>query len=88
MPLVKRTLAILRKAEFGFFGVMVVTLRQTPRFCGLGRLTGMFLSVLNVVSRAGDLLFLVLFFLAFLTNWLIVGTVFKLNGWYIVPSVL
>jgi hypothetical protein len=34
MPLLKRTLAIFRKAEFGFFGVVVVTLIQTPRLKG------------------------------------------------------
>jgi hypothetical protein len=28
------TLAILRNAEFGFFGVMVLTCKQTPRFWG------------------------------------------------------
>ena len=34
MPLVSRTRAILRSAEFGFFGVIVRTCVQTPRFCG------------------------------------------------------
>ena len=33
-PLVKRTRATLRKAEFGFFGVLVITWRHTPRRCG------------------------------------------------------
>src|SRR5580700_7049991 len=33
-PLVRRTLATLRKAEFGFFGVVVYTRVHTPRFCG------------------------------------------------------
>jgi hypothetical protein len=32
MPDVRRTLATLRKAEFGFFGVVVLTTVQTPRF--------------------------------------------------------
>jgi hypothetical protein len=32
--LVKRTRAILRSAEFGFFGVTVATRVQTPRRCG------------------------------------------------------
>jgi len=32
--LVKRTLAIFRRAELGFFGVMVRTWMQTPRRCG------------------------------------------------------
>jgi hypothetical protein len=35
MPLVKRTRATLRSAEFGFFGVVVYTRVQTPRRCGL-----------------------------------------------------
>jgi hypothetical protein len=30
--LLKRTLAILRKPELGFLGVMVLTCRQTPLF--------------------------------------------------------
>src|SRR3954466_13895107 len=33
-PLVSRTLATLRSAEFGFFGVVVYTRVQTPRFWG------------------------------------------------------
>src|SRR5215475_10742883 len=33
-PLVRRTLATLRSAEFGFFGVVVYTRVHTPRFCG------------------------------------------------------
>jgi hypothetical protein len=31
---VSRTRATLRSAEFGFFGVVVYTRVQTPRFCG------------------------------------------------------
>src|ERR1044072_600832 len=34
MPFVSRTRAILRRAEFGFFGVTVATRVQTPRLCG------------------------------------------------------
>ena len=34
MPLVRRTRATFRSAEFGFFGVEVYTLVHTPRFCG------------------------------------------------------
>src|SRR5436853_7691351 len=34
IPLVTRTRATLRNAEFGFFGVCVYTRVQTPRFCG------------------------------------------------------
>ena len=33
-PLVSRTLATFRSAEFGFLGVVVYTRRQTPRFWG------------------------------------------------------
>src|SRR3954463_4431129 len=33
-PLVSRTFATLRSAEFGFFGVVVYTRVQTPRRCG------------------------------------------------------
>src|SRR4249919_3345309 len=38
MPLVNRTRAILRRAEFGFFGVTVATRVQTPRRCGAATL--------------------------------------------------
>src|SRR5438552_6072997 len=34
MPLVRRTRATFRSAEFGFFGVLVYTRVQTPRRCG------------------------------------------------------
>src|SRR5689334_25357602 len=34
MPLVNRTRATLRRAEFGFFGVVVYTRVHTPRRCG------------------------------------------------------
>jgi hypothetical protein len=40
MPLVSRTRATLRSAEFGFFGVTVYTRVQTPRFCGAPRSAG------------------------------------------------
>src|SRR3954468_25104452 len=33
-PFVRRTRATLRRAEFGFFGVVVYTRVHTPRFCG------------------------------------------------------
>src|SRR5208282_2712539 len=41
-PLVSRTLATLRRAEFGFFGVVVYTRVHTPRFCGFERSAGAF----------------------------------------------
>jgi hypothetical protein len=34
MPFDKRTRATFRNAEFGFFGVIVLTCVQTPRFWG------------------------------------------------------
>src|ERR1017187_4951754 len=60
MPLVSRTRATLRSAEFGFFGVCVNTRTQTPRFCGLLCSAGLFVLV-RTASRPCR------------TNWLIVG---------------
>src|SRR6516162_5531146 len=34
MPFVRRTRHTLRRAELGFFGVVVYTRTHTPRFCG------------------------------------------------------
>src|SRR4051812_9482113 len=49
MPFVRRTRAILRSAEFGFFGVVVETRVQTPRFCGAPASAGVFvLAALDV----------------------------------------
>src|SRR3990172_6997368 len=62
MPLVSRTRATLRRAEFGFFGVWVNTRTQTPRFCGLSCSAGLF--VLLMTFRR-----------PLRTSWLIVGTV-------------
>src|SRR5437588_9580565 len=61
MPLVSRTRATLRSAEFGFFGVCVNTRTHTPRFCGL-------------FCSAGDFVFVRTFSRPLRTNWLIVGT--------------
>ena len=60
MPLVSRTRATLRSAEFGFLGVTVYTRVQTPRFCGAPRSAGVlvFASALTRGLR---------------TSWLIVG---------------
>lgn len=60
MPLDRRTRAILRKAEFGFLGVVVVTRVHTPRFCGdpLGCRRRRNFKALNVYCKAGDLLLL------------------------------
>src|SRR6476646_4907502 len=60
LPLVRRTRATLRIAEFGFLGVVVYTRVHTPRRCGHE-------------SRAGDFDFVVSFSRPFRTNWLMVG---------------
>jgi hypothetical protein len=75
-PLERRTLAILRRAEFGFFGVAVFTAVQTPRFCGENVLTLFFLRELKDLSRAGAFGFFAEVSLPFLTNWLNVGIPF------------
>src|SRR5271155_3251631 len=59
-PLVRRTLATLRKAELGFLGVRVMTCTQTPRRCGAPLSAGDF--VLTTTLRR-----------PLRTNWLIVG---------------
>src|ERR1700745_4364686 len=60
MPLESRTRATLRRAEFGFLGVMVLTTVQTPRFCGQPCMAGCF-GLLRCGFRGG------------LIYWLIVG---------------
>src|SRR5262245_45157809 len=60
MPLVNRTRATLRSAEFGFFGVWVNTRTHTPRFCGLFWSAGLFV-LLTIFLRPAR------------TSWLIVG---------------
>src|SRR5687767_11185801 len=60
LPLLSRTRAIFRRAELGFLGVMVLTWRQTPRFCG-------------EASRSLTLLIRGKARRGFLINWLIVG---------------
>src|SRR5436305_13632059 len=64
MPLVSRTRATLRSAEFGFFGVWVKTRTQTPRFCGL-------------FCSAGLFVFVTIFLRPARTSWLIVGIVLR-----------
>jgi hypothetical protein len=59
-PLVRRTFATLRNAEFGFFGVRVMTCTQTPRRCGQ-------------FTSAGDFDFKVTLLRPLRTSWLIVG---------------
>jgi hypothetical protein len=72
MPLVNLTRAIFLIAEFGFFGVLVVTLTQTPRLKGDGKNFGRFLRMLKVRLKATDLGFLFKRIRFLLTNWLIV----------------
>ena len=60
MPLESRTRATLRRAEFGFLGVIVLTWRQTPRLNGQASSTGDL--VLYFTGRRG-----------LRTSWLIVG---------------
>src|SRR5216683_5828539 len=59
-PLDRRTRATLRSAELGFFGVMILTCRQTPFFCGQP-------------CRAGCLGFRYCCRRGLRTSWLIVG---------------
>ena len=74
-PFVSRTLAILRKAELGFFGVIVLTCTHTPLLCGAPSLqVTLFLRELWIQCIAGDLDFLIVFRRPFRTSWLIVGT--------------
>src|SRR5690348_14705689 len=59
-PLVRRTLATLRIAEFGFFGVVVYTRVHTPRRCGQ-------------FCSAGEALLYVFGLRGLRTNWLTVA---------------
>src|SRR4051794_38511559 len=59
-PVESRTRATFRSAEFGFFGVIVLTTVQTPRFCGHPCMAGCF-----GFDRCGTR--------GFFTSWLIVG---------------
>src|SRR5579875_689715 len=60
LPLESRTRATLRRAEFGFLGVIVLTWRHTPRLNGEDSRTGAL--VLYWTGRRG-----------LRTSWLIVG---------------
>src|SRR5438045_3409789 len=62
MPLESRTRATFRSAEFGFFGVIVLTTVHTPRFCGQPCMAGCL--GLDRCGWRGDLI-----------SWLIVGIV-------------
>src|ERR687898_3215823 len=75
MVFVSRTRAILRSAEFGFFGVIVRTCRQTPRFCGEpGIATWRWRRLFQLFRIAGALILAILARRPWRTSWLIVGT--------------
>src|ERR1700678_3795242 len=61
VPVVSRTLATLRRAEFGFLGVVVKTRVHTPRRWG-------------APFKAGVLVFVTLACRSLRTSWAIVGT--------------
>jgi hypothetical protein len=74
IPLESLTLATFLCAELGFLGVCTVTFKQTPLLKGAGIAT--FLLCFNLLipnCKAGDLDFLLLFFLFCLISWLMVG---------------
>src|SRR5262249_16803750 len=65
-PLVRRTFATLRSAEFGFLGVVVYTRVQTPRFCGEPASAGTF-DLARLATRP------------LRTNWLTVGMFLRIQ---------
>src|SRR5437660_139168 len=77
MPFDRRTRAILRRAEFGFFGVIVRTTVQTPRFWGapFWSLVCRPVSEFHAVRRAGVSTFFFCVFRPLRTSCEIVGTV-------------
>src|SRR3989441_12070787 len=81
MWLVRRTRAIFRSAEFGFFGVIVRTIVQTPRFWGAPRRSSTCrpLSEFHVVRSAGVSTFLPCGLRPLRTSCEIVGTIPPLN---------
>ena len=84
-PLVSRTRAILRSAEFGFLGVIVRTCRQTPRFWGApGIDTWRWRRLFQFLRIAGALILEILRLRPWRTSWLIVGTKTLLLsvGWF------
>src|SRR5450759_2465375 len=72
--LLSRTLQIFRSAEFGFFGVMVRTTVQTPRFCGAPlSFNRLCFRVLYANCRSGAFERFSAGFRPLRTSWLIVG---------------
>jgi hypothetical protein len=70
MPFDNRTRAIFRRAELGFLGVVVVTLRQTPRLKGppMSEIALRRFKVFKTTFKAGALDFPLIAFLGFLTS--------------------
>src|SRR4029453_12928308 len=81
MPLVNRTRAILRRAEFGFFGVTVATRVQTPRRCGAA--TRFFRPWPDF--RPGVDIFFFLWVRPLRTSWLVFGTAVHGSGHQAAP---
>lgn len=54
IPFVRRTLAIFLKAEFGFFGVTVLTTEHTPLFWGLLMSVLLLVRLLKPFCSAGE----------------------------------
>src|SRR3990170_5907374 len=84
MPLVRRTRAIFRRAEFGFLGVMVRTTVHTPRFWGEPRRssTNRLRIEFHVRRRAGVSTFLRSFLRPLRTSCAVVGICsFRLLLW-------
>lgn len=81
MPFESRTRAIFLKAEFGFFGVVVVTFKQTPRLNGepVGKNVLFLCKVSITLCIAGDLLLYVVIFLPLRTSWFTVGIKLSTN---------
>src|SRR5215470_9157239 len=67
-PLVRRTRATFRSAEFGFLGVVVYTRMHTPRFCGQASMAGV-LDFFGTASRPRR------------TSWLMVGMAPRAPYW-------
>lgn len=75
IPLESRIRVIFRRAEFGFFGVEVVTFKQTPFLNGDPFFVGISRDLRELYRDciAADLLFFFALFRGFLISWLIVG---------------
>src|SRR5438034_4248779 len=87
MVFVRRTRAIFRRAEFGFFGVMVRTCTHTPRFCGDPLLHSVRLwSALYRQRSAGAFVFFIGCARPRRTSWFIVGNLCSLYTRVLTPA--